>query len=192
MDVYPVAAGYNTTFEASQVIEGLPNGIYELTANAYYRPGADNEGDTEGLDVIPAFLFMNDFDTPVLSIYEDKLDYADAVNGQNCRIDTQNDPDAPHNGEDTGSKDIDTGYGYVPTNAVTASFAFKGGRYLQKAYAVVTDGKLRLGIKNTGNPWHNKNLTMFGGFKLRYQGNDATTIQQILEQYSNQIGRAHV
>ena len=185
LDVYPVAAGYNTAFEVSQEIDGLPNGIYELTANAYYRPGADNEGDTEGLDVIPAFLFMNDFDTPVLSIYEDKLDYADAVNGQNCRIDTQNDPDAPHNGEDTGSKDIDTGYGYVPTNAVTASFAFKGGRYLQKAYAVVTDGKLRLGIKNTGNPWHNKNLTMFGGFKLRYQGNDATTIQQILEQYSN-------
>lgn len=115
-DIVPVAAGYNSTFVVEQQVTGIPNGIYELRANAYHRPGAGHEGLYDGTDAIPAKLFLNDFNTPVMSVYADPLETENAINGVNCRYDSSNDPNAPHNGEQTGSVDILLdGIGYIPT-----------------------------------------------------------------------------
>jgi len=189
-DVFPVAAAYNMGFEVSQEITGLSDGIYALTAQAFYRPGAGHEGLYDGTDIIPAQLFLGEFATPVLSVYADKMSYNNAINGVNCRYDATEDEDAPHNGEQTGSVDIDTqemdGY-FVPDNVYTASFAFNGNRYNQTAYGIVKDGKLTLGIRNVGNPWHGKNLTIWGNFRLTYLGQSSTAISDILNQYSARI-----
>ena len=161
-DIFPVAAGYNSTFMVEQQITGIPNGIYELRANAYHRPGAGREGQYDGTDAIPAKLFINNYNTPIMSVYADPLEEENAINGVNCRYDSTTDPDAPHNGEETGSKDIFLdGFGYFPDNTYTASFAFNGDRYRQSAYAVVTDGTLRLGVRNDATPWRNKNHTVW-------------------------------
>lgn len=187
-DVFPVAAGYNSTFEVSQQITGLPNGIYELEANAYHRPGQAREGNYDGMDYIPAKLFLNDYATPILSVYSDILPLDEAINGVNCRIDSTDDFEAPHNGEETGSKDISLdGLGVIPDNTYTASFAFNGGRYLQKAYAIVTDGNLTVGVRNGDTPWKNKNHTVWGGFRLTYQGTSAQVFGDILEQYTERM-----
>ena len=189
-DVFSVAAAYNMEFELSQEITGLSDGIYALTAQAFYRPGAGHEGLYDGTDIIPAQLFVGEFATPVLSVYADKLSYADAQNGVNCRYDATEDETAPHNGEQTGSVDIDTeedeGY-FVPDNVYTSSFAFSGGRYEQTAYGIVRGGKLTIGIRNTGNPWHNKNLTIWGNFRLTYLGQSDNAIKSILDQYSQRV-----
>ena len=189
-DVFPVAAAYNMEFEVSQELTGLADGIYALTAQAFYRPGAGHEGLYDGTDIIPAQLFIGEFATPVLSVYADKLSYVDAVNGVNCRYDATEDETAPHNGEQTGSVDIDTqedeGY-FVPDNVYTSSFAFNGNRYEQTAYGIVKDGKLTIGIRNVGNPWHNKNLTIWGNFRLTYFGQNSNAIDRILEQYSERV-----
>lgn len=188
-DVKTVAGAYNTAFEVAQEITGLPNGIYELTAQAFQRPGAAKEGLFDGTDIIPAELFLNDYNTPVLSVYADPIDYADAFNGVNSRYDAKNDPSAPHNGENTDKQDIDIYTGYVPDDVYTGSFAFSAGRYTQKAYAVVTDGTLRLGIRNNDTPWRSKNVTVWADFRLKFAGTDATTIQELLEQYSERVER---
>ncbi|MBO7067581.1 MAG: hypothetical protein J6W52_02725 [Bacteroidaceae bacterium] len=187
-DVFPVAAGYNSTFEVAQLITGIPNGIYELRANAYHRPGAGHEGLYDGTDAIPAKLFLNNYATPIMSVYADPIEEMNAINGVNCRYDSTTDPEAPHNGEETGSKDIlIDGIGYIPDNTYTASFAFNGDRYKQSAYAVVTDGTLRLGVRNEATPWHSKNHTVWGNFQLIYQGNSQQTIADMMEQYETRL-----
>lgn len=191
-DIVPVAAAYNMGFEVSQELTGLSDGIYALTAQAFYRPGAGHEGLIDGSDIIPAQLFIGEYAAPVLSVYADKLSYTNAINGTNCRYDATEDEEAPHNGEQTGSVDIDTeeGDGYfVPDNIYTASFAFNGGRYEQTVYGIVKDGKLNLGIRNTGNPWHNKNLTIWSNFRLTYLGESSAAIQSILSQYRERAMR---
>ena len=186
-DVCTVAAGYNTAFRVEQQITGLRNGIYQLEAMAFHRPGEANKGLYDGTDVIPAKLFLNGYYTPVKSVYSDILDYADAHNGVNCRYDSTGDENAPHNGEQTGSKDIDMGLGLIPDNIYTASFAFNGGRYRQQAYAIVTDGTLNVGILNGESPWRNKNLTIWADFKLTYQGNSTEAADAILQQYGERL-----
>ena len=186
-DVFPVAAGYNLAFEVSQEITGLSDGIYALTAQAFYRPGAAREGLFDGTDIIPSQLFVGEYAAPVLSVYADQISYTEAVNGVNCRYDATEDEEAPHNGEQTGSVDIDTGEGFIPDNVYTSSFAFHGDRYEQTVYGIVKDGKLTLGIRNVGNPWHNKNLTIWGNFRLTYFGESSAAISNILQQYSDRV-----
>ncbi|MBO4549339.1 MAG: dockerin type I repeat-containing protein, partial [Bacteroidaceae bacterium] len=189
-DVFPVAAAYNMEFEVSQEITGLSDGIYALTVQAFYRPGERGKGLIDGTDIIPAQLFVNDFTTPVLSVYADKVSYTDAENGVNCRYDATEDETAPHNGEQTGRVDYDTqeGEGYfVPDDIHTASFAFNGDRYNQTAYGLVKDGKLSIGIRNIGEPWHDKNLTIWGNFRLTFLGQSSSAIDKILLQYSDRV-----
>ena len=184
-DVFPVAAGYNLAFEVSQEITGLSDGIYALTAQAFYRPGERGAGLIDGTDIIPAQLFVGEYAVPVLSVYADQISYEEAHNGVNCRYDATEDEEAPHNGEQTGSIDFDTNEGFVPDNVYTSSFAFNGKRYEQTAYGIVRDGKLTIGIRNVGNPWHNKNLTIWGNFRLTYFGQNSNAIAAILDQYNN-------
>ena len=186
-DIFPVAAAYNMAYEVSQELTGLSDGIYALTAQAFYRPGAGHEGLYDGSDIIPAQLFIGNFAAPVLSVYADQVSYVDAVNGVNCRYDATEDENAPHNGEQTGSVDIDTNEGFVPDNVYTASFAFNGKRYEQTVYGIVKDGTLSIGIRNVGNPWHNKNLTIWGNFRLTYFGQSSAAISNMLAQYSERV-----
>ena len=186
-DVFPVAAAYNMEFGVSQEITGLSDGIYALTAQAFYRPGERGAGLVDGTDIIPAEFFLGDFTTPVLSVYADQISYVEAQNGINCRYDATEDETAPHNGEQTGSTDFDTGEGFVPDNIYTSSFAFNGDRYEQTAYGIVKDGKLTLGIRNVGNPWHNKNLTIWGNFRLTYLGLSSNAVNEILDQYNDRV-----
>ena len=192
-DIYPVAGTWNTAFTVSQyIVADIPDGIYELEAPAFYRPGPDgrNENcnsDFEGGDYVPADLFINDFYTPITNIYAGQVLYEDAVNGVNCRFDAINDPDAPHNGESTSSQDFDTGFGYVPEQRQAVSFAFGGGRYVNKVYGFVQGGELRLGIRNTGKPWYESGMTMWGKFKLTYRGYEEAAVNSMLDNFKNRL-----
>ncbi|MCF0197191.1 MAG: hypothetical protein HUK03_08215, partial [Bacteroidaceae bacterium] len=187
-DVYPIMAAYNTGFDVNQQLTGLKNGIYELRTNAWYRPGQTGEGDTEeGKDLVPVQVYLNNFNTPIRCVYTDVVEYADAVNGVNCRYDATGDPSAPHNGEFTNRVDRNTGIGYIPDDAVTGAYAFHGDRYAMKAYAIVEDGTLKLGIHHIGTPWLNKNLSVWGGFKLFYQGQDINVLADIFNHYQDRI-----
>ena len=187
-DIYPVAGTWNTAFSVSQyIVADIPDGIYELEAPAFYRPGGNGMGDMEGNDYVPADLFINDYYTPVMNIYKGQVSYADAINGVNCRYDATGDPNAPHNGESTSAQDYDTGYGYVPEQRQAVSFAFAGGRYINKVYGLVKGGELRLGIRNTGKPWYESGMTMWGKFKLTYRGQSEDAIAAMMDNYRNRL-----
>ena len=187
-DIYPVAGTWNTAFTVSQyIVADIPDGIYELEAPAFYRPGSNGEGDMEGKDYVPADLFINDFYTPVMNIYAGYVPYTEAVNGVNCRYDAVNDPEAPHNNEYTSSQDYDTGYGYVPEQRQAISFAFGGGRYINKVYGIVEGGELRIGIRNTGKPWYESGMTMWGKFKLTYRGVTDEVLSAMMENFEKRF-----
>lgn len=180
-DIYPVAGTWNTAFNLWQDMEeGLPDGIYELEAPAFYRPGANGQGDLTGKDFVPATLYINDFHTPVTNIYAGRVLYADAINGVNCRYDAVNDENAPHNGEYTSSQDYDTGDGYVPEQRQAMSFALAAGRYVNHAYAIVEGGKIRLGIQNMERPWNESGMTMWGKFRLIYRGHNEEALNALI------------
>lgn len=187
-DIYPVAGTWNTAFDVHQDIEvELPNGIYELEAPAFYRPGGNLEGDQEGNDYVPADLYINDWFTPVMNIYAGRIPFGEAVNGVNGRFDP-NDPSIPHAGEATGSYEYETFDGYVPEQRQAVSFAFAApGRYTNKVYGLVTDGKLTVGIRNTGKPWYPSGMTMWGKFKLTYMGNSETALDAMIQTFETRL-----
>lgn len=182
LDIYPVAGSWNKAFDIYQDMEeGLPNGIYELTVPAFFRPGGEGfEGGTIE-DMSSAEIYVNDYYTQILNVWEDEVDYANAQNGVNCRFDAESDENAPHNGEQTTSYCFDTGNGYIPgSGRYCLSFIFNGGRYVNKAYAIVNDGKLRIGVRNTGEPWYEGEETMWGRFQLRYMGQNSAEAQDAM------------
>lgn len=187
-DIYPVAGTWNTSFNLYQDIEDeLPNGIYEIEAPAFFRPGGNLAGDIE--DYVTASLYINDFYTPVMNIYEGAISENEAVNGVNCRIDPENDPEAPHNGETTSARDYESPWGWVPEQRGAVSFAFGGGRYINKVYGIVSDGKVRLGIRNTGTPYYDSEMTMWGKFKLTYMGKSQDAIEAMTENFSKHLAK---
>ena len=187
-DIYPVAGTWNTAFSVWQyIVADIPDGIYELEAPAFYRPGGNGAGDVYGNDYVPADLFINDYYTPVMNIYAGRVLYSDAVNGVNCRYDASGDPNAPHNGESTSAQDFDTGDGYVPEQRQAVSFAFGGGRYINNVYGIVTNGELRIGIRNTGKPWYESGMTMWGRFKLTYRGHSEEAIAAMMENFNKRL-----
>ena len=187
-DIYPVAGTWNTSFNLYQDIEDeLPNGIYEIETPAFFRPGGNLAGDIE--DYVTASLYINDFYTPVMNIYEGAISENEAVNGVNCRIDPENDPEAPHNGETTSARDYESPWGWVPEQRGAVSFAFGGGRYINKVYGIVSDGKVRLGIRNTGTPYYESEMTMWGKFKLTYMGKSQDAIEAMTENFSKHLAK---
>ena len=188
LDIYPVSASKNTAFYVYQDLEeGLPNGLYELIVPAYQRTGDIGLGDQSGCELVAADIFINDFHTPVWNLYKCALPYDEAINGINCRFDPSNDPDAPHNGEETHSYDRDTGTGWVPDGRYAMSIAFSADRFINHAYAIVDDGSLRIGIQNTGMPWYEGGVTAWGKFRLVYRGQNQNAIQAMMENFEEHL-----
>lgn len=186
-DIYPVAGTWNTSFNVYQDLQDeLPNGIYEIEAPAFFRPGANGEGDLDGMDYVTASLYINDYYTPVMNIYKGEIPEDEAINGVNCRFDA-NDPDAPHAGQNPDQQDFYTGTGYVPEGRGAVSFAFGAGRYINKVYGIVTDNKVRLGIRNTGDPLYNREMTMWGKFKLTYMGKSDDAMNSMIENFESHL-----
>ena len=184
-DIYPVAGTWNTSFNVYQDLEDeLPNGIYEIEAPAFFRPGGNLAGDID--DYVTSSLYINDFYTPIMNIYEGALSEEDAVNGVNCRIDP-NDTSIPHAGENTDHHDYESVWGWGPEQRGAVSFAFAGGRYVNKVYGIVTDNHLRVGIRNTGNPYYDSEMTMWGKFKLTFMGNDEGAIEAMTANFNKHV-----
>ena len=136
------AEKWNTNFDVYQDLAGLPNGYYELSAQAFYRAG---NGGTTGLEQ-NAYLYAGINSTPVVNILSEAGNAA--ISG--------NTSDVP-------------GYGLVPNNMESAGNAFAAGLYAgNKVVALVTDGTLRVGIKK--DILIDADWTIFDNFQLAYLG----------------------
>lgn len=135
--------GNSTTFNSYQTLTGLPNGVYKLTAQGFYRYNntTANTNDVattahaNGTEEILAYLYANDVSVPLTSIADE------------ASVAT---------------------YGKMPFSQAEASEAFDAGVYNNELQLEVNDGTITLGVKKTshiGTDW-----TLWDNMRLFYYG----------------------
>lgn len=138
---------WNGIFDFNQELSGLPNGLYELRAQGFYRPGANNTNPASG----NAYLYAGDAQTEIAWVSSSNATSADASKGLT-----------------TANTNTENTY-YVPNSQSDASKAFNAGLYNNIVSNIsVTDGTLTIGAKTsetTGNQW-----TVIDNFELYYIG----------------------
>lgn len=165
-----VAEFFNKTFDMYQVLEGLPNGKYEIKVSGFHRfdssvntLAARLDGSEE--DYIAAYVYGNDDATKFKSIFEGA-----STDG----VKTHVADDGTENNYVYYKDDLETDLGYVPnTMEGFAAAETMTDAYETVATAIVKDGTLRFGVRLTNNPSSNA-WTIFDSFRVKYVGNSAS------------------
>lgn len=154
---------WNKNFDMYQELSGLPEGVYQLEVQGFYRDGGYSTAyshwaaDEEDLCTE---MYLNDYSTPLVSIFEDRQEtdiYSGGVS-----------PD---------------GETYIPNTMAQAYTAFtEYGLYDKNSlYAIVgEDGELKVGIRNfnyTSDCW-----AIFDNFRLTYWGKDSEKVYSFLQE----------
>lgn len=165
------AEAFNKAFDVYQEITGIPNGTYRFKAQGFYRNGlAENAATTEGTYEMPAHFYANDVEVAVPSIFQD------------------------NSGMRSGDGYLNTSRGYIPNTQATASAAFTQGLYqIESGDIVVTNGKLRIGVKKTVAADPANNWTIFDNFELYCYGGvteDGLALLEKTEEYNNALSAA--
>ncbi len=149
------AEKWNCTFDIYQTLTDLPNGVYELSVQGFYRNGGNAEASAshnDGTEALNALLYANEATTPLMSVYAESKEAAE------------------------GGWKTSTAAGYVPNSMSDASAVFSAGAYADnKVRVVVKDGTLTIGVKKdveVGNDW-----AIFDNFELTYLGEDTIYIE---------------
>lgn len=170
------AEHYNKTYDTWQEVSGLPNGVYAVTLDAYYRAGySDNS--------------FNLFQTGDLQQENAKL-YAvagtDTLQTALMNIFKGIEPNNSLGGNESIVSDGEYSY-YVPNNMETAATYFNAGYYKgNRVFVATDDGKLKIGIYKKATI--DGDWTLFDNFGLTYYGNKADAFKlwmdSILENYA--------
>ncbi len=148
-DRNPCAEHYNKTYNTYQTLTGLPNGLYNVSVQGFYREGGyaaaagKHSGGTESLN---ALLYANGKEQPLQSIFTE-------AGKVSCE----------------GTVTTDGIEGAFPNNMNAASSFFSANLYWNTVERVaVTDGTLTIGIKKTTAV--SADWTIFDNFRLQYLG----------------------
>lgn len=150
-DTNPLITAYGGTFNVYQDVKGLKNGTYKLQVQAFTRPMDHNDmktaianGESLGNET---YFYGNESEKLVKLINEEY--------------------------NTTGAWGADFGGGkYVPNSSGDAAKAFLAGMYENELLCVVTDGTLRIGIRQeatSGTPY-----VGYDNFRLTYVSADTT------------------
>jgi len=167
---------FNRTFDMSQTITGLPNGVYKMQCQGFYRMGGGANdaataaaARTNGTEVLNAKYYINTTEGSLKSIFDYSLGSSNnttynsstaySVNGTNV---------------------------YVPNSLNRASACFLAGEYLNEPIrTVVTDGTVTIGFRKTvssSNDW-----AAYDNVTLTYYGID---LSALVENYENLVTTA--
>ncbi len=137
---------FNCTFDVYQILTGVPNGVYTLTCQGFYRNGGYAEAATRrsgGSESLNALLYANSVTAALPSIF--------VAAGKN------------------GTTGVNSSLGYIPNGQTDAASYLNVGLYAGASVTVtVTDNTLRVGVKKTqavSDDW-----TVFDHFRLTYHG----------------------
>lgn len=159
---YQNCEAYAKTFDMYQELTDIPNGVYTIEAQAFQRVGNNTVAyplHQQGADAenITTYLYGNEISKKVCSVY----DYAMTTKSE----ETAN-PDWTPDGE--------TDIYYVNSMQAFKKACDEGG-YKKSVNVIVTDNKLRFGIRceqaREGGYW-----SIWDNFKLTYAGNDYSTV----------------
>jgi len=167
---------WNRTFDMYQTITGLPNGVYKMQCQGFYRMGGGSNdagaaatARTNGTEVLNAKYYINStegslksiFDYGYVSSYNTTYNSSTAftVSGINC---------------------------YVPNNLNRASSCFLAGEYVNEPIrAVVTDGTIKIGFRKTVTS--SEDWAAYDNVTLTYYGID---LSALVASYEEQLALA--
>ena len=174
---------WNMNYNTYQDIKGLPEGVYALGVNAFYRAGSN------GSSAISNWLAHNE-----ASKYAKLYSVAGGVNRQTAianvfsgaQLENQNVGDVAVTYTDPETETEVTVY--VPNNMGAAEYYMHTlGQYANKMFLAVAEGDtLRIGVKkdvNIGDEW-----SIFDDFSLTYYGKGSDACQHYLEEALKDYG----
>lgn len=149
---YEVMEFFNCDFDIYQELTDVPNGMYVVQVQGFYRTGDNDSGAAyqAGTENITAQLYANEESVPLLSLYKYPASVMGVTNSEvlndyvNMRVSTS---------EAFGLTNPELGIPYYAENELTV---------------IVQDRTLKIGLRNTGhsaNSW-----CAFRDFKLYYYG----------------------
>lgn len=166
------AEAYQQNFDVYQNASGLPNGLYSVSVQAYYRT-ADNataynaylaDPQMTGDAKVYPEVYFNDFSAKVRNVME--IRYSENL-GSNCY--------ACADGT------------YSLNGMAAASVAFSkedpDSNFTTNCYGLVTDGTMRLGIRKLEGPTSGQVWTLWDNFKITYVGKDAEALSSVIDNY---------
>ena len=137
------AERWNLNFDVYQIVADIPNGVYRLSCQGFYRAGGQGTTSTAR----NAMLYANDIETPLMNINSGGK--SNSGNGYTKKA----------------------GSVYVPNSMTDASTVFTANAYTDnEVLIVVTDHTLRFGIRKT--TLIDQDWTIFDRFRLTYLGTE--------------------
>ena len=183
------AEAYEQNFDVYQEIEGVKDGIYEVSVQAFYRGGwpeaawnnYKKDPEMKGDAKVYSEVYLNEFSTPIRNVMEITLDDVSQFTSKD------NYSSFAVTGE--GGKTTNV---FVPNGMASASTSFSledpEKNYTMSAYGLVTDGKIRLGIRRlTTAPSNDGTWTLWDNFKLTYRAKNPELAAQVLDAKAKEL-----
>ncbi|MBR3091889.1 MAG: hypothetical protein IKG99_02575 [Bacteroidaceae bacterium] len=172
LSINPNGERWNANFDYYQEVSGLENGVYRLTAQAFYRTGSNAAAESgRETDEVLAWLYLNGSKKTIHNImdtYRNSTELYNAVNQDitgNCY-------------QRTDVTDAEGNPVFTPNGQNSASAFFQLGDYQNEVYGVVTDGTMRIGIMSEGSI--GDRWTLFDNFHVYWKGMDEGILSDIL------------
>ena len=183
------AEAYEQNFDVYQEIEGVKDGIYEVSVQAFYRGGSPEaawnnykkDPEMKGDAKVYSEVYLNEFSTPIRNVMEITLDDVSQFTSKD------NYSSFAVTGEGGETTNV-----FVPNGMASASTSFSledpEKNYTMSAYGLVTDGKIRLGIRRLTTPPSNAGTwTLWDNFKLTYRAKNPELAAQVLDAKAKEL-----
>ena len=155
---------YNRTYEMYQTITDMPNGIYKMQCQGFYRMGGrSNARDNRnaGTEALNAKYYINNEERSLMSIFADDNATKAYKSGYN----------------ENSAYTVDGVNRYIPNTLSQAAQCFFAGYYLNEPIEVVViDGTITVGFRKTvsyGSDW-----AAYDNVTLTYYGPDLSAIKE--------------
>ena len=171
---FGAAEHYNKAYETYQDLTGMPNGVYMMTLNAFYRAGWSDvsvRNYFEGKEKNASLYAKTGED----SIHIALVNAAEGATSDKMGVGSES--EVNYNGAKY----------FLPNNMESAAAYFTAGRYMNKMFFSVDDNKARIGISHKGGP--DGNWTLYDNWTLTYYGSSSEAykvwMQSVLEAAPN-------
>lgn len=168
---------YQKNFDLYQTLKGMPNGVYGVGVQGFYRTSFSNTsyGEWQNKIEVAAKVYAKSGADSLNTAMCYAWDFAQTGDLDELKADGKNWKNA------NGEVAVDD-RGYIPDNMKAASYLFAASpdNYKKMAYVAVDNGELTIGLKKKddvpGGSW-----TMFDNFTLSYFGTAPEAYQMALE-----------
>ena len=175
------AEAFQQNFDIYQEIEGVKDGLYEVSVQAFYRTAANqaayeayvNDPEMKGDAKVYPEVYINEFSSKIRNVME--------IQFKDKELDEANANTYHPDGTEV----------YTLDGMTSASNAFSltdpTRNFTMSAYGIVQDGKLRLGLRKLDGPTNAAQWTLWDNFKLTYRAKNPEVAAKVLASKSQEL-----